>query len=255
MHNTSAQFLTLQLGAVAWWVSFFLILTVVVYLRMVTNGCWAFAYICHFCSSTPRKLASGSVCAQIISFPWNSRHCPDSELFASLKISDWAIQKQYWVRPSSRDVKIESEIIHCTQKYFCLQTIQSSGLKCFIIFLRIFFPSISTSSCDPSHWLRAQNAASALCCGPWERMGVGQGWHRQRDAGKVWSPSKHLRIYIQLCSSGQKQVPFTNDKTKLRVAHVHLHVIKDSCCPFRTECQCVGIDPWLQISDTQCQWQ
>lgn len=154
--------------------------------------------------------------------------------------------KTILVRPGRLDVKIECKRIDCTEVFLSADN-PECWFKLFCLFF--FFPPISTSSCDPSNWLGAQNAASALCCGPWEGLGVGQGWHRQCDAGKVWSPSKNKCIH---------KVPFTKGfvrseliQIKAGVAHVHLRVytLIDSC-PFPTECQCVRIDPWLQISDS-----
>lgn len=143
-------------------------------------------------------------CAQITSLSLKFKTLPGHWIVYQSKNITLDHPKAILVSRRRLNVKIESERIDCTQKYFCLQTIQSAGLKPFIFFSKnTFFLPISPSSCDPSHWLRAQNAASALRGGPWERLGVGQGWHRQRDAGKVWSPSKRNSFYIHLCSSGQ----------------------------------------------------
>lgn len=63
--------------------------------------------------------------------------------------------------------------------------LQSVRLKCFSWF---FCSYISVISRDSAHWLRAQDAAASLCCRPWQRLGVGQRWHGQRDAGEVCVP-------------------------------------------------------------------
>lgn len=94
--------------------------------------------------------------------------------------------KTILVRRNRLNVKIESERIDCVSRQ---STVLLSSNNCFFFFL-----PISTSSRDSSHWLGAQNAASALCCGSGERLGMGQRWHRQRDAGKVWSPKKNINI-------------------------------------------------------------
>ncbi len=89
------------------------------------------------------------------------------------------------VRRSRLNVKIRCEKNGLHSEVFLSTDSPECWIKMFYLFSKkTFFPT-SASSCDPSHWLRAQNAAFALCCGPWEGLGVGQGWHRQRDAGQV----------------------------------------------------------------------
>lgn len=69
-------------------------------------------------------------------------------------------------------------------KYICLQ---SAKRKCFSWFF-FFFSCVSVISCDSANWLRAQDAAASLCRRPWQRLGMGQRWHGQCDAGEVCVP-------------------------------------------------------------------
>lgn len=124
------------------------------------------------------------------------------------------------------------------------------------LFCKSTFFHISTSSCDPSYWLRAQNAASALCCGSWERLGVGQGWHWQRDAGEVWCPKKAYHTftgsYFCQVDCTVHKVLFTNwfvrrvQDTDKNVCVCVCKLLIDSC-PLRAKCQCVH--DWLLTPD------
>lgn len=97
-----------------------------------------------------------------------------------------------------------------------------------------------------------------LCTLLWTLGKIGSG-ARMTQTTWCWQGTV-LRIHIIVFCQVKciHKVLFTNGfvrselvQMKTRVAHAHLHVytLIDSC-PFRTECQCVGIDPWLQISDS-----
>lgn len=118
-------------------------------------------------------------------------------------------------------VSRQSKVLHCTH----------------FLFLRIFSP-LSLSSRHPSHWLRAQNAASALCCWPRQRLGVGKGWHGQRDAGEVrFPPPTTSRVHRAGCI--YQDLPGSQlIGIKVRVAHVLLHVYtRIECCPLSAVCR------------------
>lgn len=91
--------------------------------------------------------------------------------------------------------------------------------------------SSDPSSGDPTDWLGAQDAAGALCCGSWEGLGVGQGWHGQCNVGKVGS----LWGFLQSppCKAALHELFYAKPSHALR--------------PIETWHQCSRIDPCSRL--------